>query len=46
MKILVESFKRLYHQDKVTDADLQTRVTKGTITQEEYTYIVGDAHDN
>ena len=31
--------KRLYEQGKITEAGLQNAVTKGWITQEEYTLI-------
>lgn len=40
MSILVESLKRLYSQDKVTLAKLDSMLTDGKITQEEYDYIV------
>lgn len=41
MRILVESLKRLYEAGRLTLAQIQERLTKGTITQEEYDYIVG-----
>lgn len=41
MRILVESMKRLYENDKVTKEQLQKRVEKNVITIEEYNYIVG-----
>ena len=42
MRILVESLKRLYENDRVTKAQLQKRVEKGIISIEEYNYIVGE----
>ena len=39
MRILVESLKRLYENDKVTKEQLQKRVEKNVITIEEYNYI-------
>ena len=41
MRILVESMKRLYENDRVTKAQLQKRVAKGVISIDEYNYIVG-----
>lgn len=41
MRILVESMKRLYENDRVTKAQLQKRVKKGVISIDEYNYIVG-----
>lgn len=41
MRILVESLKRLYENDRVTKAQLQKRVEKGIISIDEYNYIVG-----
>ena len=41
MRILVESLKRLYDAGRLSIAQIQTRLDKGTITQEEYDYIVG-----
>lgn len=41
MRILVESMKRLYENDRVTKAQLQKRVEKGVISTDEYNYIVG-----
>jgi len=39
MSTLVESLKRLYSQNKVTLAKLDTMLSEGKITLEEYTYI-------
>lgn len=41
MRILVESLKRLYENDKVTKEQLQKMVEKNVITIEEYNYITG-----
>lgn len=41
MSTLVESLRRLYQSDKVTSQKLVGLRTKGTISQEEYDYIVG-----
>ncbi|MGE9892913.1 XkdX family protein [Lachnospiraceae bacterium SGI.240] len=41
MRILVESLKRLYENDRVTKVQLQKRVEKGIISIDEYNYIVG-----
>ncbi len=41
MRTLVESLKRLYRKDKVTKKKLQEMVDAGTITQDEYNYIIG-----
>lgn len=40
MRILVESLKRLYENDRVTKTQLQKRVEKGIISIDEYNYIV------
>nr|DAH21565.1 MAG TPA: hypothetical protein [Caudoviricetes sp.] len=42
MRILVESLKRLYENDRVTKTQLQKRVEKGIISIDEYNYIVGE----
>ena len=41
MRILIESLKRMYENEKVTKEQLQKRVEKNVITIEEYNYIVG-----
>lgn len=41
MRILVESLKRLYENDRVTKVQLQKRVEKGIISIDEYNYIAG-----
>ena len=42
MKIMVESFKRLYEAGKLTKAQIEERAVSGKITDEEYTYITGE----
>ena len=42
MRILVESLKRLYENDRVTKTQLQKRLEKGIISIDEYNYIVGE----
>lgn len=41
MSEFIESLKRLYNGKTITDKDLKRMLDKGTITQEEYDYIVG-----
>lgn len=45
MIILVQSLKRLYNKGRLTKEQIKERVEKGTITQEEYEYIVGEPYD-
>lgn len=45
MRILVESLKRLYENDRVTKAQLQKRVEKGILSIDEYNYIVGTENE-
>lgn len=42
MRTLVESLKRLYESGRLTLEQIQARLEKGTITQEEFDYIVGE----
>ena len=42
MRTLVESLKRLYESGRVTKDQLNKRVEKGIILQQEYDYIVGE----
>lgn len=42
MSMLVNSLRRLYRSGSVTDAKLKDMVKKGTITDEEYAYIVSE----
>ena len=41
MRLIVESLERLYKAGKINDTVLRLRVKKGTITEEEFTYITG-----
>ena len=41
MKAVVMSFKRLYDAGRLTQQQLWERDEKGTITSEEYRYIIG-----
>lgn len=45
MSTLVESLKRLYKSGRLTKEGVADRVRKGTITEEEYEYIVGEPYD-
>ena len=45
MRMLVQSLKRLYNKGRLTKEQIKERVEKGTITQEEYEYIVGEPYD-
>ena len=40
MRELVESFKRLYSSGRLTIENIEERKTKGTISEEEFNYIV------
>lgn len=42
MRTLVESFKRLYEDGKVTKEDVIQRMQKGTITKQEAEYILSE----
>lgn len=42
MRILVESLRRLYKAGRLTLEQIQARLEKGTITQAEYDYIIGE----
>lgn len=46
MRILVESFKRLYNSGKLELEQISERVTTGKIDTEEYEYITGEALKN
>ena len=39
--MIVESLKRLYDSGKINEDVLRLRVKKGTITEEEFTQIIG-----
>lgn len=43
MRMLVESLKRLYGK-KLTKEQVAERVTKGSISAEEYEYITGEEY--
>lgn len=45
MSTLVKSLKRLYEAGRLTKDQIKERVTKGTITAEDYEYIVGEPYD-
>ena len=45
MRILVESLKRLYEKGRLTKEQIAERVERGTITAEEYAYIVGEPYE-
>ena len=42
MRAIVESLKRLYEAGRLSKEQLMERVEKGTITIEEYNYIIGE----
>lgn len=46
MRILVESLKRLYSDNKVTDEKLKSMVARKpqTLTEDEYAYITGTSY--
>lgn len=44
MKILVESLKRMYKKGTLTKEQIAERVTKGSISTEEYEYITGEKY--
>mgnify|MGYP005795766617 CR=1 FL=1 len=46
MRTLVESLKRLYNKDRLTMGQVAERVTKGSISAEEYTYITGEEYSD
>lgn len=46
MRILVESFKRLYESKRITKEEMQARVESGGITEDEYEYITGEKYSN
>ena len=45
MRIVVESFKRLYSVDRLTKEQIAERVVTGKIDAEEYEYITGEAYE-
>lgn len=44
MRTLVESLKRLYEKDRLTKEQVAERVTKGSISVDEYQYITGEEY--
>lgn len=42
MRTLVESLKRLYEKGKLTWEQVTERVTKGSISADEFQYITGE----
>lgn len=45
MRIVVESFKRLYSAGRLTKEQIAERVVTGKIDAEEYEYITGEAYE-
>jgi len=41
MRILVDSLKRLYESETINIDVVKARVTKGTITEDEFMYVTG-----
>lgn len=41
MRIVVESFKRLFNAEKLTEGQVKERVKNGKITKDEYKHITG-----
>ena len=46
MRVLIESFKRLYKDKRITKEEIQARVESGRITEDEYEYITGEKYSN
>lgn len=44
MRTLVESLKRLYSKGRLTIEQVAERVTKGSISADEYQYITGEEY--
>lgn len=44
MRTLVESLKRLYEKGKINTEQVSERVTKGSISENEYEYITGEIY--
>ena len=44
MKMLVESLKRMYKKGTITEEQIAERVTKVSISAEEYEYITGEKY--
>lgn len=43
-RTLVESLKRLYEKNRLTIEQVTERVTKGSISADEYQYITGEEY--
>ncbi len=43
-RTLVESLKRLYEKNRLTIEQVAERVTKGSISADEYQYITGEEY--
>ena len=41
IRMLVQSFKRLYQSGRITEEDIKSRLSSGLISQDEYAYITG-----
>lgn len=46
MRTLVESLKRLYTKENITKEQVAERVTKGSISAEEYNHITGEEYSD
>lgn len=44
MSTLVNSLKRLYEKGRLTKEQIRERVEKGTISEAEYEYIIGEPY--
>lgn len=45
MRMLVESFKRLYNSEKLSREQVAERVETGKINAEEYEHITGEVYE-
>ena len=45
MRIVILSFKRLYDKERLTAEQIKERLDNGTITEEEYAYIIGETRE-
>lgn len=46
MRIMVESFKRLYNSGKLTKEQISERMDSGKISAKEYEYITGEVRQS
>lgn len=46
MRVLINSLKRLYKAGRLTKEQIKERVTKGTITEDEYEEITGEPYES